>query len=171
MDFMTLAKNRFSVRNYEEKQIEKEKMDKILKAAHIAPTAKNWQSARIYVVQSEAGISKLRSLTGCAYNAPTVMLIGYEESEQYFNEMEEGISSGQQDASIVATHMMLEAADLGIGSVWVDVFPNTKTAQAFNLPESVKLVCLMPMGYAAEGTKPAPMHETYRPMDEMIKMM
>ncbi len=171
MDFMTLANNRFSVRNYSEKQIEKEKLDKILEAAHIAPTAKNQQSPRIYVIQSEEGIEKIRSLTRCAYNAPTVMIIAYEESEQYFNEMEEKISSGQQDASIVATHMMLEAADLGVGSVWVDVFPNTKTAEAFNLPKSVKPVCLMPMGYAAEGAKPAPMHESYRPLDEMVKFI
>lgn len=171
MDFITLAKNRFSVRNYSEKQIEKEKLDKILEAAHIAPTAKNQQSPRIYVIQSEEGIEKIRSLTRCAYNAPTVMIIAYEESEQYFNEMEEKISSGQQDASIVAAHMMLEAADLGVGSVWVDVFPNTKTAEAFNLPKSVKPVCLMPMGYAAEGAKPAPMHESYRPLDEMVKFI
>jgi len=74
----------------------------------------------------EEGIEKLRALTRCVYNAPTVMMIGYEESEQYVNEMEEGIVSGQQDASIVATHMMLEATELGIGSVWVDGFPNTK---------------------------------------------
>ena len=171
MDFMTLAKNRFSVRNYSEKQIEKEKLDKILEAAHIAPTAKNQQSPRIYVIQSEEGIEKIRLLTRCAYNAPTVMIIAYEESEQYFNEMEEKISSGQQDASIVATHMMLEAADLGVGSVWVDVFPNKKTAEAFNLPKSVKPVCLMPMGYAAEGAKPAPMHESYRPLEEMVKFI
>ena len=171
MDFMTLAKNRYSVRNYQEKQIEQDKLDKILEAAHIAPTAKNQQSPRIYVIQSKEGIEKIRSLTRCAYNAPTVMIIAYEESERYFNELEEGIASGQQDASIVATHMMLEAADLGIGSVWVDVFPNTKTAEAFGLPKSVKPVCLMPMGYAADGVSPAPMHEKYRPIEEMVTML
>ena len=107
MDFITLAKNRYSVRSYSEKQIERDKINKILEAAYIAPSAKNKQSARVYVVQSEEGIEKLRALTRCVYNAPTVMMIGYEESEQYVNEMEEGIVSGQQDASIVATHMML----------------------------------------------------------------
>lgn len=171
MEFMELAKKRYSVRNYQDKPIEKEKLDKILEAAHIAPTAKNQQSPRVYVLQSEDAISKIRSLTRCAYNAPVVMIVAYEESEQYFNEMEEKISSGQQDASIVASHMMLEAADLGIGSVWVDVFPNTKTAEAFNLPKTVKPVCLMPMGYAAEDAKPAPMHTSYRPIDEMVTFM
>ena len=113
----------------------------------------------------------LRSLTRCAYNAPTILMIGYEESEQYQNEMEEGILSGQQDASIVATHMMLEAAELGLGSVWVDGFPNTETAEVFHLPKSVKLVCLMPVGYAADDAKPAPMHKNYRPIDEMVKIV
>jgi nitroreductase len=170
MDFLELAKARYSVRNYQEKQIEREKLEKILEAAHIAPTAKNQQSPRIYVIQSKEGIEKIRSLSRCAYNAPTVMIIAYEESEQYFNELEEGISSGQQ-GKYVATHMMLEAAALGIGSVWVDVFPNTKTAEAFGLPSTVKPVCLMPMGYAAEGVKPGPMHDKYRAIDEMVKML
>lgn len=171
MDFLTLAKNRYSVRNFKDVQIEKDKLDMILKAGHIAPTAKNQQSARVYVIQSREGIEKIRSLTKCAYNAPTVMIIAYEESEQYFNELEEEISSGQQDASIVATHMMLEAADLGIASVWVDIFPNSKTAKAFGLPESVKPVCIMPMGYAADGVKPSPMHEKYRPIEEMVTLL
>ena len=159
MDFITLAKNRYSVRSYSEKQIEKDKIDKILEAAYISPSAKNKQSARVYMVQSEEGIEKLRALTRCVYNAPTVMMIGYEESEQYVNEMEEGIVSGQQDASIVATHMML------------DGFPNTKTAEVFNLPKSVKPVCLIPMGYAADDVKPSPMHEKYRPIEEMVKTL
>ena len=63
MDFITLAKSRYSVRNYSERQIEKDKLDKILEAAHISPSARNKQSARIYVVQSTEGIEKLRSHT------------------------------------------------------------------------------------------------------------
>ena len=173
MDFMTLAKNRYSVRKYQEKQIEQDKLDKILEAAHIAPTAKNQQSPRIYVIQSKEGIEKIRSLTRCAYNAPTVMIIAYEESEQNFSfdELEEEINTGQQDASIVATHMMLEAFELGIGSVWVDIFPRTKTAEAFNLPKSVIPICIMPMGYVAEGASPSPKHGKYRPIDEMVTVI
>ena len=67
MDFITLAKNRYSVRSYSEKQIEKDKINKILEAAYISPSAKNKQSARVYVVQSEGGIEKLRALTRCVY--------------------------------------------------------------------------------------------------------
>ena len=151
MEFLELAKKRFSVRDYEDKQIEKEVLDKIIEAGYIAPTAKNNQCARVYVIQSEEGLAKIRSLSRCA--------------------KEEGVSSGQQDASIVACHMMLEAADLGVGSVWVDVFPNTLTAKEFNLPESVKPVCLMPMGYAKEGVVPSPMHTDLRPINEMVKYL
>lgn len=171
MDFLELAKARYSVRDFKDRQIEEEKLEKILEAAYIAPTAKNQQSPRIYVIQSESGLKKIRELSRCAYNAPTVMLIGYEESEQYFNEMEETISSGEQDASIIATHMMLEAASLGLGSVWVDVFPNTKTAEVFGLPKTVRLVCIMPMGYPSDDSKPSERHTEFRPMDEMIKRM
>ena len=66
---------------------------------------------------------------------------------------------------------MIEATELGIGSVWVDGFPNTKTAEVFNLPKSVKPVCLIPMGYAADDVKPSPMHEKYRPIEEMVKTL
>ena len=51
---------------------------------------------------------------------------------------------------------------------WV---PNTKTAEVFHLPKSVKLVCLMPLGYAADDAMPAPMHEKYRPIEEMVKIL
>ena len=67
--------------------------------------------------------------------------------------------------------MMLEAASLGLGSVWVDVFPNTKTAEVFGLPKTVRLVCIMPMGYPSDDSKPSERHTEFRPMDEMIKRM
>ena len=69
MDFLELAKAKYSVRDFKDRQIEEEKLEKILEAAYIAPTAKNQQSPRIYVIQSEAGLKKIRELSRCAYNA------------------------------------------------------------------------------------------------------
>ena len=171
MDFLELAKERFSVRNYTDQQIEQEKLDMILEAARIAPTAANNQPQRIYVLQSEEAVAKIRSITRCAFNAPTVLLIGYDENEDWKNALEDGIHSGEEDASIVATHMMLEAWNLGIGSCWVNVFPNTDTAKAFGLPESVKLVLVMPMGYAAENTKPAPKHANKKELGDFVQVL
>ena len=168
-DFLTLAKERYSVRAYQDKAIEPAKMEKILEAARVAPTAANRQPVHIYVLKSEAALQKIRSITRCAFNAPVVLLITYSASEQWKNKLEEGIASGQEDASIVATHIMLEAWDLGIGSCWVNAFPNSRAAEAFDIPADEKVVLLMPLGYADEKAVPSPSHEKYRPLSEMVK--
>lgn len=154
MDFLELAKERYSVRKYSDKQIEKDKLDKILEAGNVAPTAVNYQPQRIYVLQSEEALNKAKELCTCTYGAPTVLLIAYDDNKDWDNPKQEGIHSGEQDASIVATHMMLEAWNLGIASCWVNLFPNDELAQAFGLPENEKIVLLMPLGYAAEDAKP-----------------
>lgn len=168
-DFLTLAKARFSVRKYQDKPIEPEKMEKILEAAKVAPTAANLQPVHIYILKSEEALKKIRALTPCAFDAPVVLLITYSRSEQWQNRQEPGIASGQEDASIVASHIMLEAWDLGIGSCWVNAFPNRKTEEAFDLPADEKSVLLMPLGYAAEDAVPSPKHQQYRPMSEAVK--
>lgn len=171
MDFMTLARERFSVRDYEDRPIEKEKLEKILEAGHIAPTAVNAQPQRIYVLQSPEALEKIRSLTRCAFNAPVVLLFTYNEDEQWRNKKEEGYTSGQQDVGIVATHVMLEAWELGIGSCWVNVFPPSLTAQTFGIPGNERPVLLMPLGYAAKDAQPSERHTAYRPMEEIVKYL
>jgi nitroreductase len=170
-DFLTLAKERFSVRKYQNKAIEPEKMEKIMEAAKVAPTAANLQPVHIYVLKSEAALKKIREITSRAFDAPVVLVITYSESEQWKNKMEEGIASGQEDASIVATHIMMEAWDLGIGSCWVNAFPNSKVAEAFSIPAEEKVVLLMPIGYADEKAMPSPKHGKYRPMSEVVKVL
>jgi nitroreductase len=168
-DFLSLAEERYSVRKYQDKAIEPEKMEKILEAARIAPTAANHQPFRIYILKSEEALKTIRSLTRCAFNAPVVLLMTYNEEEQWKNGQEPGIASGQEDVSIVATHMMLEAWDLGIASCWVNAFPNSKTAEAFHIPENEKVVLLMPLGYADPEAVPSPKHSQYRPKNEVVK--
>ena len=73
------------------------------------------------------------------------------------------------DASIVATHMMLEAWELGVGSVWVRLFDSRQVAAAFKLPSNIKPICLLPIGYAADDCVPyAPWHDVYRPIEEFF---
>jgi nitroreductase len=74
------------------------------------------------------------------------------------------------DASIVCTHMMLEAWDLGIGSVWVRGFRAKEVASMFKLPENIVPMCLLPMGYAADGVKPnEKLHFTNIPIEDMVE--
>jgi len=168
MDFLTLARERYSVRAFSDKPIEPEKMERILEAGRLAPTACNNQPQRIYVLKSQEALTKINSLSRCIFGAPVVLLFAYDTAREWNSPLEAGIHAGDQDVSIVATHMMLEAWELGIGSCWVNLFPNTKTAEAFGLPDTVRPVLLMPIGYAAEGAKPAPRHFQSKDLTELV---
>ncbi len=170
MDFFELAQSRYSVRSFSDREIEPEKMEKILKAGQIAPTALNFQPQKIYILKSGDAIEKIRFLTKYAYNAPVVLLVCEDEELAWHSRQDRGFSSGQMDASIVCTHMMLQAWELGIGSVWVRGFRADEVAKMFKLPESIKPVCLLPIGYPSEKAEPnEKLHSTYRPLEEMVK--
>ncbi|MBR1810109.1 MAG: nitroreductase family protein [Clostridia bacterium] len=172
MDFLELAKERYSVRKFTDKQVEQDKLDKILEAGNVAPTAVNFQPQKIYVLQSAQALEKARALCSCTYGAPTILLFAYDDDKDWDNPKQAGIHSGEQDVSIVATHIMLEAWNLGVASCWVNLFPNYEIAKAFGLPENEKVVLMMPLGYAAEDAKPIEKwHNFCKPIDETVKYL
>lgn len=167
--FLELAKERYSVRSYQSRAVEEEKIAKILEAAKVAPTACNNQPQKIYVVRSEAARSKLASLTPCTFDAPVVFVVGYEESRSAKGMIHAGHDFGDTDAAIVCTHMMLEARELGLGSCYVGYFREKDVAAALQIPESVHLRALLPVGYAAENAVASAMHTQYRPDGDMVE--
>ena len=169
--FMELAKERFSVRRFSPQAVEAEKLQQVLEAGNIAPTAKNLQPQRIYVLQSEEALAKVDALTPCRNGAPVVLLFAYNTAKEWTNPLEEGIHSGVEDVSIVATHCMLEATELGLGSLWVNYFPNTQMEQAFGLPESERSVLIMPIGYKAEDCPMNPTHNERKPLSATVKYL
>lgn len=170
MDFMELAADRYSVRSFSDRPVEQEKIDKILKAAQLAPTAVNFQPQMIYILKSEEAMAKINRLCRCIYGAPMVFLVCCDESRTWKSQTERGYSSGEMDCSIVCTHMMLEAWEQGIGSVWVRLFDVKAVAKAFGFPSNIKPVCLLPVGYATEDCVPyAPWHDVYRPIEDFVK--
>ena len=168
MEFDRVIQERYSVRKYSGKAIEEDKLQAVLEAGNIAPTGHNNQPQRIYILKSEEALRKVRELSRCAFNAPVVLLFAYDEDEQWHNPFEEGIASGQQDISIVACHMMLKAWDLGLGTCWVNYFPNSAVHDAFGLPEKEKAVLLMPIGYPADDSTPAPLHSAVKEISETV---
>ncbi len=169
MELELVLKERFSCKKFKPVKVEEEKLLKILEAGNIAPTATNAQPQRIYVIESEEGLAKLNALTRCVYGAKTVLLICYEEKEEWHNPLQEGIKAGIEDASIVATHMMLEAYNLGVDSCWINYFPNAKLEEAFSLPKSERSVLLLDLGYRDDGVGPLPNHEKKKPLEATIR--
>ena len=170
-DVLELMKKRYSVRDYDPRQVEPEKLARVLEAGRIAPTAKNNQPWRCYVLQSPEALEKIRSLTRCAFNAPLVLMFTVDSREEWCNAFEPEIRAGEVDAAIVGSHMMLEAADLGLGTCWVGWFPPTKTKEAFELPEHEFPVFLMPLGYPAAGSVPSDRHGKRKPLMELVKFL
>lgn len=158
MDFLQLAKKRHSVRKFSNQKIEKEKLDLILEAGRIAPTAANYQPQRILVLDSEESLEKLKACTPCHFHAPLALLVCYDTSaswkRSYDNE-----DTGITDASIVATQMILQATESGIGCTWVAHFDPQLIRTSFGLPDYLVPVALIPMGYPAVDSAPNQTHE------------
>ena len=172
MNFLELAKSRYSVRKFADRPIEQEKLDLILEAGNVAPTGCNYQPQRIYVVQSEEKIAKLTDLSKCIFGAKTVLIFTYNADEDWKNPLESGVHSGIQDVSIVATHIMLEAWELGIGTCWVNYFANSKLESELGLPQNERTVLLMPIGYPADDSEPLQkMHSVYKNIDETVRFI
>lgn len=170
MEFKEVIKNRYSCKKYSDRQVEKEKLDAILTAGRLAPTAKNLQEQHVYVLQSPEALAKVDQLTPCRYGAPTVLLVAFDKSN-VFTYPGGKRDSGVEDASIVATHLILAAADEGIDSCWINFFDPDKVAEVFALPENEEVLMLLDLGYAAEGAGPLPNHESRKDMSETVSFM
>ena len=144
-----------------------EKLEAILEAGRLAPTAKNLQEQHIYVVQSEEMLAKIDALTPCRYNAPIVLVVAFDKNN-VFTYPGEKRDSGVEDATIVATHMILAAEDEGVDSCWVNFFDPEKAAEALGLPENEEVLMIMDLGYAEEGAGPLPNHESRKPLSETV---
>ena len=157
MEFKEVLKARYSCKKYSDRQVEKEKLEAILNAGRLAPTAKNLQEQHIYVVQSPEVLAKVDSVTPCRYGAPTVLVVAFDRTN-VFTYPGGKRDSGVEDATIVATHMILAAADEGVDSCWVNFLDPEKMAEVLGLPENEEILMIMDLGYAAEGAGPLPNH-------------
>jgi nitroreductase len=122
MTFLELAKSRYSVRSFKDLPVEAEKLNMILEAGRCAPSAHNNQPQRIYIARSEDVRKKLASVCPCTFGAPVILVVCYDRTRDWKNKFMPGYESGETDAAIACTHMMLEAWELGIGSCWVGYF-------------------------------------------------
>lgn len=168
MDFLELATRRFSVREFSSRPVDEEKITKILQAAKVAPTAVNYQPQKLYVIKSPEGIRTLAGLRNI-FGAPLAVVICYDDTLSWKNGKDNGHDSGEVDASIVTTHMMLQAWELGIGSCWIGSFNPKEVAEAFGIPANEHPVAILPLGYPDEGCRPSDRHAAYRPDDEMVR--
>lgn len=166
-DFMSLATGRYSVRKFAGTPVEQEKIDRIIEAGRVAPTAINSQPQKIYVAKSPEAMEILRKVSPCMYGAPQCFVFCYNDDTVC--KRGENDNYGDIDVTIVLTHMALQATELGIGTCIVGYFDPVTLASELKLPAGIHPVLLMPFGYAAEDAAPSPRHTDYRPIEETIE--
>jgi nitroreductase len=167
MEFTEVIKNRYSCKKYDGSVITDEQLTAILEAGRAAPTAKNLQEQHIYVVQSAEGLAKIDQVTPCRYGAPTVLVVAFDKNN-VFTYPGGKRDSGIEDATIVATHMILAAADQGVDSCWINNLDPDQLAADLGLPENEEILMAMDLGYAAEGIGPLPNHSSRKPLSETV---
>ncbi|MDF2871910.1 MAG: nitroreductase [Anaerocolumna sp.] len=168
MDYDDLIQTRYSVRSYSDRPVEQYKLSKILEAGRIAPTAGNRQPQRIVIIKSQDAHTKIKQCTPCHFNAPLVLLVCYDKSVENNNHYGDKRPYGQVDASIVMTHMMLEAHNLELGTVWVGLFNPDLLRDLFCIPAHYEILGLMPIGYPYPDAKPGKMHSEKFPIKHTV---
>ena len=167
MDFNVLSAARYSLRKFSDRAVEQEKLALVLEAGRNAPTAHNFQPQRIFVLRSPEALEKADACMGSHFHPPVLVAVAYDPAVSWKRETD-GKDHGEVDA---ATQMMLQAADLGLGTTYVGMFEPEKLLAAFPEMAGTTPIALLPLGYPAEGAHPARLHSDRRPVEELVKYL
>ncbi|MBD5559115.1 MAG: nitroreductase [Clostridia bacterium] len=164
MSVESVIRSRYSVRKFQKKPVEAEKLEKLLDVARLAPTAANKQPNKVYVVQSEAALEKL-SHAARIFDCPLALVFCTDETGVWTRG--DGFSTVDIDASILTDEIMLLATELGLGSCWICAFQPDILRAEFGLPETLKPVNILALGYSAD--EPAPDRlEKRKPLGQLL---
>ena len=167
-DFETVIRKRTAVRKFSDKPLEEEKLNKILEAGRLAPTAKNLQPQKIYVARGKEALNKIDKASPCRYNAPVVLVICSDKEKAYHKDE---YSTYEIDAVVVTTHMMLEATNIGVDNIWIEKFDSKILKEELALPETLEIVCLLPLGYKTSNCKVNPFHTERKDIKKLVEFI
>lgn len=165
MEFSQVIKERYSVRGYKSDPVEDEKLNSVLEAARIAPTAANRQPFQVIVINTQGRKDELRRMYDRDWfvEAPIIIVVCGEESKAWVRH--DKANYGVVDAAIVMDHLILEATNQGLGTCWIGAFDAEATREILGLPENVDPIVMTPLGYpnaASRGTNRKPLEELVR---------
>ena len=166
MSFSELISQRYSVRKFDPRPVEREKLELILKAGQLAPTGRNFQPQRVLVLQ-DAALENLRGCTPCLYGQTVALVVCYDKTESW--KSRSGRDIGDVDGTIVLTQMMYQAQELGVGSLIVGMYKEDRLRETFRIPEHYGIVGLLLLGYPKEDCQPHPqLHFERKPLEETV---
>lgn len=170
MIFSELVKSRYSCRKMSDKPVEQKKINQILEAAIVAPTAKNLQPFKIWVLKSDNAIEKVKQATHFTFGAGTVLIVGGSPDDAFTRPVD-GKNFAEIDATIVATHLLLAIQNAGLATTWVGMVEEAKLKELFPEMKNYDIVAVFPLGYAAADAQPSPRHTERKSQDELVKML
>ena len=167
-NFLTLARNRYSCRAFTKEPVSEEAVRLILEAARLAPTAVNRQPVHVWAVRSPERIEAMKAATRYTFDAPVVFVVCCKPEDAWVRAAD-GKNGAEIDAAIVGTHIMLQTADLGLGSTWVGSFDPIKLKEVLPELDGWTPIALIPTGHP--GGAPSPRHAERKALEEFTTML
>jgi len=166
MNFQELIRNRYSVRAYKPDPVEEDKLGRVLEAARLAPTAANRQAFRIIVLPTKGREAELRRVYGRDWftQAPLVLAVCAVPAEGWVRKAD-GWNAAEVDATIAVTHLILAAAEEGLGTCWIAAFDPGAAREMLGLPADVIPSAFTPLGYPADS----PVPKKRRPLADLVR--
>ena len=167
MEFNDVLQRRYSCRAFEARAVEQEKVDRILEAGRIAPTAVNKQPVHIWAITRPETLEAVKGVTRSNYGAPLLLVVGCHPADAWVRRYD-GKNGAEVDASIVATYLMLAAENEGLATLWVGSFDPALLKGILPGSDGYELVAMINVGYPADGSTPSAMHGSRIPMEEFV---
>ena len=167
MEFNTVLQRRYSCRAFSPSPVEQERVDRILEAGRIAPTAVNKQPVHVWAVSSPDALEAIKGVTRSNYGAPLILVVGCRPADAWVRRYD-GKNGAEVDASIVATYLMLAAENEGLATLWVGSFDPSLLKGILPGVEDYELVAMVNVGYPADGSAPSAMHGSRIPVEEFV---
>jgi nitroreductase len=165
MDFLEIAKKRYSCRAYKPDPVEDEKLQQVLEAAQVAPTACNLQPFQLIVIHTKGREAQLRRIYSSSWftQAPLVICACGIPSESW--RRRDGKNYCEVDVTIAMDHLILAAAGLGLGTCWIGAFNPDAAREILGLPDNVEPIAFTPLGYPADS----PGRKGRKSLDEIVR--
>ena len=167
MEFNDVLNRRYSCRAFAAQAVEQEKVDRILEAGRMAPTAVNKQPVHIWAVSRSETLDAIKGVTRSNYGAPLLLIVGCHPADAWVRRYD-GKNGAEVDAAIVATYLMLAAENEGLSTLWVGSFDPALLRDILPGTEGYELVAMINVGYPAAESEPSAMHGVRKPVGELV---
>jgi nitroreductase len=164
LDFFAVIKNRRSIRKYQDKIVEKEKLQKVLEAARLAPSAMNRQPYQLFVVTSKAVLVKVESACNQRWEAPIMIVMVSTPKEAWVRD--DGEEFWKADAAIAMNQVSLAAFAEGLGTCWIAAFKEKEVKEILGIDSDSRIPFLSPLGYPSENKGPITKRKT---IDSLVR--